>query len=93
MCYFPLLSTTKLTRSTFVNAYQGSLKLQDQLAQNRMRFAQRLNEMSDELLGLAREGERLRKLHKENGMRYQGILQESEMVMEKVSFRIAERVS
>lgn len=72
---------------TFVNAYQGSLKLQDQLAQNRMRFAQRLNEMSDELLQLAREGERLRKLHKENGMRYQGILQESEMVMEKAKAR------
>lgn len=55
--------------------------------------------MSDELLALAREGEKLRKLvssplceevgetheqHKENGIRYQNILQESEMAMEKV---------
>ena len=43
-------------------AYQQSLRLQDTLAQNRLRFSQRLNEMSDELLGLAREGEKLRKL-------------------------------
>ena len=42
-------------------AYHSSLKLQDQLAQNRLRFSMRLNEMSDELLGLAREGEKLRK--------------------------------
>ncbi len=47
---------------TFVAAYHSSLKLQDNLAQNRIRFLQRLNEMSDELLGLAREGEKLRKL-------------------------------
>lgn len=40
--------------------------------------------MSDELLSLAREGERLRKLHKENGMRYERNLQEAEMAMEKV---------
>ncbi|GFZ47231.1 hypothetical protein JCM24511_04974 [Saitozyma sp. JCM 24511] len=72
---------------SFVQAYQGSLRLQEGLAQNRIRFSQRLNEMSDELLGLAREGEKLRKLHKENGVRYQGILQESEMVMDKAKTR------
>ncbi|KAK8844139.1 hypothetical protein IAR55_006933 [Kwoniella newhampshirensis] len=72
---------------TFVTAYQSSLKLQDQLAQNRIRFSQRLNEMSDELLGLAREGEKMRKVHKDNGARYQGILQESEMVMDKAKSR------
>lgn len=47
---------------SFVNAYQASLRLQDALAQNRLRFAQRLSEMSDELLVLAKEGERLRKM-------------------------------
>ncbi|ORY33022.1 Rho GTPase activation protein [Naematelia encephala] len=72
---------------TFVAAYQSSLKLQNSLAENRIRFSQRLNEMSDELLGLAREGEKLRKMHKENGARYQGILQESEMVMDKAKAR------
>ncbi|WVR08891.1 hypothetical protein IAU60_005950 [Kwoniella sp. DSM 27419] len=72
---------------TFVAAYQGGLKLQEQLATNRIRFSQRLNEMSDELLSLAREGEKMRKIHKDNGARYQGILQESEQVMDKAKNR------
>lgn len=46
---------------SFVLAYQSSLKVQDQLAHNRIRLSQRLNEMSDELLALAREGEKMRK--------------------------------
>lgn len=49
-------------RRTFVQAYHSSLRLQSQVAENRIRFSQRLNEMSDELLALAREGEKLRKL-------------------------------
>nr|XP_018259366.1 GTPase activating protein [Kwoniella dejecticola CBS 10117]OBR81524.1 GTPase activating protein [Kwoniella dejecticola CBS 10117] len=72
---------------TFVSSYQSGLKLQEQLAQNRIRFSQRLNEMSDELLSLAREGEKMRKIHKDNGARYQGILQESETVMDKAKGR------
>lgn len=51
-----------LMNRTFVNAYQSSLRLQEQLAQNRMRFAQRLSDMSEELFSLAREGEKQRKL-------------------------------
>jgi hypothetical protein len=47
---------------TFVASYQQSLKIQEQLSQNRIRFATRLNEMCDEMLGLAREGERQRKM-------------------------------
>lgn len=47
---------------TFVASYQQSLRVQESLAQNRIRFATRLNEMCDELLGLAREGERMRKM-------------------------------
>lgn len=63
------------------------MRLQHQIAENRIRFSQRLNEMSDELLSLAREGDKLRKLHKENGQRYQSILQESEMAMDKAKAR------
>lgn len=48
--------------SSFVSAYQQSLKLHEHLATNRVRFSHRLNEMSDELLSLAREGEKMRKL-------------------------------
>ena len=38
------------------------MRLQNQVAENRIRFSQRLNEMADELLALAREGDKLRKL-------------------------------
>jgi hypothetical protein len=38
------------------------LDVHEALAQNRSRFASRLNEMSEELVNLAKEGERLRKL-------------------------------
>lgn len=38
------------------------MRIQEQLGQNRMRFAQRLTEMSEELFALAREGEKQRKI-------------------------------
>jgi hypothetical protein len=44
-----------------VASYQAALRLQEQLAQNRLRFSQRLNEMSEEMFALGREGERQRK--------------------------------
>ena len=56
------LSDANFAGRTFVSAYQQSLKLQEHLATNRIRFSNRLNEMSDELLSLAREGEKMRKL-------------------------------
>jgi hypothetical protein len=51
-----------LLHRTFVRAYKKSLEIHEALAQNRSRFAARLYEMSDELVNLAKEGERLRKL-------------------------------
>lgn len=45
-----------------MRAYKKSLEVHETLAQNRSRFAARLNEMSEELVNLAKEGERLRKL-------------------------------
>ncbi|RXK35170.1 GTPase activating protein [Tremella mesenterica] len=72
---------------TFVDAYQDSLKLQDKMSKSRTRFAYRLGEMAEELFMIAREGERLRKLHRETGMRYQTLLQDSEMAMEKAKVR------
>jgi hypothetical protein len=47
---------------SFVEAFNSTLRVHDTLAQNRLRFAQRLIEMSEELTTLAKEGERLRKL-------------------------------
>ena len=42
-------------------AWQTSMRIHDLMAENRLRFAQRLNEMSDELNNLAKEVEKNRK--------------------------------
>ena len=47
--------------SSFVNAWQASLRVHEQLAENRIRFAQRLHETSEDLLNLAKEVDKSRK--------------------------------
>ena len=44
-----------------MNAWQSSMKIHEVMAENRIRFAQRLNEMSDELASLAKEVDKNRK--------------------------------
>lgn len=44
-----------------MHAWQSSMKLHEVMADNRIRFAQRLNEMSDELASLAKEVDKNRK--------------------------------
>lgn len=46
---------------SFVGAWQSSMKIHEVMAENRIRFAQRLNEMSDELASLAKEVDKNRK--------------------------------
>ena len=46
---------------TFVNAWQATLRVHELMAENRLRFAQRLNEMADELANLAKEVDKSRK--------------------------------
>ena len=66
-CVRPLLSCSFLgpTRvpfpSSFVNAWQTTLKIHEIIAENRLRFASRLNEMSEELASLAKEVDKNRK--------------------------------
>lgn len=58
------IAHTELTRAlvrSFVHAWQSSMKLHEVMADNRIRFAQRLNEMSDELASLAKEVDKNRK--------------------------------
>lgn len=47
--------------STFVTAWQASLKVHETVAESRIRFAQRLNEMSEELSTLVKEVDKNRK--------------------------------
>ncbi|KAF8141964.1 hypothetical protein EV363DRAFT_1249073 [Boletus edulis] len=94
-------SLQKLARSTsevysmndgkagsFVHAWQSSMKLHEVMADNRIRFAQRLNEMSDELASLAKEVDKNRKHTKELASRYERALQEAELNMEKSKTRL-----
>lgn len=46
---------------TFVAAWQSSMRIHELMAENRLRFAQRLNEMSEELATLAKEVDKNRK--------------------------------
>ena len=46
---------------SFVNAWQASMKIHEVMADNRIKFATRLNEMSEELANLAKEVDKNRK--------------------------------
>ncbi|KAF9244101.1 Rho GTPase activation protein [Melanogaster broomeanus] len=73
---------------SFVHAWQSSMKLHEVMGENRIKFAQRLNEMSDELASLAKEVDKNRKQTKELASRYERALQEAEMNMEKSKARL-----
>lgn len=73
---------------TFVNAWKGTLKIHDTMGDNRLRFANRLNEMGEELASLAKEVDKNRKQSKELAARYERALQESEMIVEKNKNRL-----
>lgn len=72
---------------TFVSAWQSTMKLHDSVAENRIKFAARLHEMSDELGSLSKEVEKNRKATKDLASRYERALQESEMALEKAKTR------
>ncbi|KXN87662.1 RHO GTPase-activating protein RGD1 [Leucoagaricus sp. SymC.cos] len=73
---------------SFVSAWQSSMRVHEMMAENRLRFAQRLNEMSDELATLVKEVEKNRKQTKELATRYERALQDSESTTEKCKNRL-----
>ncbi|KAG6835147.1 hypothetical protein H0H93_004421 [Arthromyces matolae] len=73
---------------TFVSAWHGTLRIHELMAENRLRFAQRLNEMSEELANMTKEVEKNRKQTKELAARYERTLQESEAATEKSKNRL-----
>jgi Rho GTPase-activating protein RGD1 len=48
-------------RSSFVKAWHTGMRIHEGVAENRLRFSQRLNEMSEELASLAKEVDKNRK--------------------------------
>ncbi|KAI0057203.1 RhoGAP-domain-containing protein [Artomyces pyxidatus] len=72
---------------SFVAAWQSTMKIHEIMAENRIRFAQRLNEMSEELATLAKEVDKNRKQTKELHNRYERSLTDSEMFLDKCKTR------
>ncbi|KAI0251408.1 hypothetical protein BJV78DRAFT_1211324 [Lactifluus subvellereus] len=73
---------------SFVNAWQTTMKIHEIIAENRLRFASRLNEMSEELASLAKEVDKNRKVAKDLAIRYERNLQDSEITTEKSKARL-----
>ncbi|KAI6124881.1 hypothetical protein EDD16DRAFT_1473803 [Pisolithus croceorrhizus] len=73
---------------SFVTAWQSSMRLHELMAENRIRFSHRLNEMSEELASLAKEVDKNRKQTKELASRYERVLQDAEINMEKSKARL-----
>ncbi|THU92989.1 RhoGAP-domain-containing protein [Dendrothele bispora CBS 962.96] len=73
---------------TFVNAWQSTMRIHEIMGENRARFAQRLNEMSEELATIAKEVDKTRKSTKELATRYERALQEAEGLTEKSKNRL-----
>ncbi|KAF8159815.1 hypothetical protein B0H34DRAFT_782440 [Crassisporium funariophilum] len=73
---------------SFVSAWQQSMRVHEMMAENRIRFSQRLNEMGDELSNLAKEVDKNRKQTKDLATRYERALQESEGITEKCKNRL-----
>ncbi|EPQ31318.1 uncharacterized protein PFL1_06843 [Pseudozyma flocculosa PF-1] len=91
---------TKLARSTletysmsdakagsYVGSWQSMMKTHEAVADNRIRFASKLTEMSDELNNLAREVDKSRKQTKETGQRLEKNLTDAEVGVEKARAR------
>ncbi|KAF9477751.1 GTPase activating protein [Pholiota conissans] len=73
---------------TFVSAWQSSMRIHEAMADNRTKFAHRLNEMGEELANLVKEVDKSRKQTKDLATRYERALQESEGVTEKCKNRM-----
>ncbi|KAK7466328.1 Rho GTPase-activating protein [Stygiomarasmius scandens] len=73
---------------TFVNAWQSTMRIHEIMGENRARFAQRLNEMSEDLANIAKEVDKTRKTNKELSTRYERALQEAEGLTEKSKNRL-----
>ncbi|KAJ6607481.1 GTPase activating protein [Mycena sp. CBHHK59/15] len=73
---------------TFVTSWQSAMRIHESIGDSRVRFSQRLNEMSEELATLAKEVDKNRKQTKELAIRYERALQESEAVTEKCKTRL-----
>ncbi|KAI0741304.1 GTPase activating protein [Daedaleopsis nitida] len=72
---------------SYVTAWQASMRTHEAMAESRLKFAMRLNEMSEELNTLVKEVDKNRKATKDLANRYERALQDSESTTEKAKTR------
>ncbi|KAK0566095.1 Rho GTPase-activating protein [Tilletia horrida] len=72
---------------SFVSAWHTVLKTHEQLGESRLRFANQLSSISDELTTLAKEVDKSRKTARETGLRLERSLQEAETGVDKARAR------
>ncbi|SPO31065.1 related to GTPase-activating protein beta-chimerin [Ustilago trichophora] len=84
---FETYSLSDAKAGTFVKSWHSMVKTHETLADNRLRFAAKLSEMSDELSNLAKEVDKSRKQARETGMRLEKNLQDAEAGVEKARGR------
>lgn len=84
---FETYSLSDAKAGTFVKSWHSMVKTHETLADNRLRFAAKLSEMSDELSNLAKEVDKSRKQARETGLRLEKNLQDAEAGVEKARGR------
>ncbi|KAJ1574162.1 hypothetical protein NDA12_005999 [Ustilago hordei] len=84
---FETYSLSDAKAGTFVKSWHSMLKTHETISDNRLRFAGKLSEMSDELSNLAKEVDKSRKQARETGMRLQKNLQDAETGVDKARAR------
>lgn len=75
---------SRIVRRTYVSTWHSFLRTHELLADNRLKLAAQLSEMSDELNTLAKEADRNRKASKELGARLERGLAEQDALVDKV---------
>ncbi|KAL1918738.1 uncharacterized protein VTP21DRAFT_2760 [Calcarisporiella thermophila] len=70
-------------RGTFSDSWMEIVKLHQKIAEQRIKFAQNILDVSEELNAILKETDRMRKQLKENGQRQERLMQESEQALEK----------
>ncbi|UZJ56073.1 hypothetical protein CBS101457_005393 [Exobasidium rhododendri] len=80
-------ATSEAKAGTYVNTWQSFMRTHEVLGDNRLRFSQKLSEMSDELSNLSKEVDKNRKYARDTGLRLERNLTDAEMSVEKSRHR------
>lgn len=87
----PILNLPACYDSTFGSAWSSSLKVHENIGEQRIKFASDITEVADDLQLLVKDTEKARKQAKDAGSRQEKILTDAELALEKVNRDNADR--